>query len=413
MNNYDVCLIIKNHSIARQLLSSFENKAIISHLIDRFPLNSKIIFSMAEGTSLLQQYIKMIYPQDRFVIVKDHGYSELEDQERKLLLNCKDFLSQSFLLIQDPIWWQSKITTRENWMAVSAQPKRTESIYQSVSVSSDFQIHSFNQKNNENSIFLGMSYILDHHLFWPIIENKKTLLRGLEEFIQKYKVFAHFFSGWQELTKLTHESEELLCLKNQIEKKQINVYLKATDCLKVIKKHDRFPKIFPEIKQCSLNALTFSLPKGVCLKTYLSPAILIEFCTYLENHLWKTPSFDESCSVQDDSMDFYQDLHRSIQGKLRLTKKPLRIRKEKNEMDQSDLENLLMKVNWNRMSGSIPAFIHGNLCLKNIFYQQEDQVFNLIDPTPNLNIAGDIYCDLAKVYSSLRYHFLLCSKQKS
>ena len=402
MHNYDVCIIIRNHDVARQLLSSFENKAIISHLIDRFPLNSKIVFSMAEGTNLLQQYIKIVHDEERFIIVKDQGLSEFEDIEKKLLSNSKEFLDQSFLLIQEPLWWQAKITTRENWMAVSLPPQRTDHFYQSINVSNEFKITSFNQKEKENAIFLGFGYISDNQAFWDSIDNCKTLSKGLEHFIKAHEVYGHFFSKWQELSKISDGKDDPLVFKYRCPNQQINLYLKATDCLKVISKHDHLPDVFPKIENYSLNAIKFNIPKGVSLKTYLSASILFEYLQYLENNLWELENAKKCGS--EECLEHYQSLHRSICHNLS-TKKHLAFNLKEISSATTELQTLLNKINWNKMSECLMAPVHGNLWLKNGIYQQSDSSFYLLDPSPAMKTKGDLYLDLGKLYASLRYHF--------
>ena len=401
MHNYDVCIIIRNHDVARQLLSSFENKAIISHIIDRFPSNTKIVFSMAEGTNLLQQYIKIAHDHERFIIVKDQGLSEFEDIERKLISNTKQFLDRSFLLIQEPLWWQAKITTRENWMAVCLRPQRIDHFYQSVNVSNDFRIKSFNQKQKENAIFLGFGYISDHQAFWSSIDCCKTLSEALEYFIKNHEVYGHFFSKWQELNKISDGKDDPLVFKYRCSNKQVSLYIKATDCLKVISKHDNLSGVFPKITNNSLNAITFDIPKGVSLKTYLSPSILFEYLQYLETNLWDLDNANSGSS--EECLEHYQSLHRSICHNLS-TKKHLILKLKEVSTATTELQSLLHKINWSKMSNCLLASVHGNLWLKNAIYQQSTSSFHLLDPSPKMNTKGDLYLDLGKLYASLRYH---------
>ena len=136
MERYDVCLLIKNHLTAQKLLKTYQNKALISHIIDRFASDVELVFSMAEGTDLLAQYLKLAHGQRRFIFVRDEGGRGCADLEKRLIGNCEPYLSRQFMLLEDPIWWhsQTRITASENWFAISKMPKSPNRLYQFLQV---------------------------------------------------------------------------------------------------------------------------------------------------------------------------------------------------------------------------------------------------------------------------------------
>ena len=75
------------------------------------------------------------------------------------------------------------------------------------------------------------------------------------------------------------------------------------------------------------------------------------------------------------------------------------------QSETAGLQTLLENINWKEIESCRESFVHGNLWLENIFFDQQSSSLQLIDPSPLMPGKGDWYLDLAKLYGSLRHQF--------
>ena len=98
----------KYSTLINKALLPINKKAAISHIIDNFPNNIKIVIAVGHLGNQVKDFIKISYPKRDITFVKIKNYSGKKSGPGKSLLDCKKFLRKDFYFVSCDTIWKKK-----------------------------------------------------------------------------------------------------------------------------------------------------------------------------------------------------------------------------------------------------------------------------------------------------------------
>src|SRR5574342_931429 len=72
------------------------NKAVISHIVDQFPIETEFVISLGHKGDLVKQYLQLSYPDRKFIFVSVDKFEGPGSGPGYSLLQCKKYLQLPF-----------------------------------------------------------------------------------------------------------------------------------------------------------------------------------------------------------------------------------------------------------------------------------------------------------------------------
>ena len=99
-----VCILTAGRGVRLSEYSSLVNKALlpinkkaaISHIIDNFPNDTKIVVAVGHLKDQVKTFLKFCYPKRDIKFIEIKNYAGKGSGPGKSLLQCKKFLNKSF-----------------------------------------------------------------------------------------------------------------------------------------------------------------------------------------------------------------------------------------------------------------------------------------------------------------------------
>ena len=169
---------LSNYSkLVNKALLPINKKAAISHIIDNFPIDTKLVIAIGHLGNQVKDFLTISYPKRKFIFIQIKNYSGKKSGPGKSLLACKKFLEKDFYFVSCDTIWQKKIKDKEihNWMGVSKKLYYDPQDYCNL-LSKNREIIKIKDKSQvpkNYKHFIGLAYIKDHELFWDGLKNMK------------------------------------------------------------------------------------------------------------------------------------------------------------------------------------------------------------------------------------------------
>ena len=395
------------------------NKPIISHIIEKFPLKTEIVIALGYEAEQVKQYLKLAHPKNKFKFVKISKYIGKGSGLGLSIYECKNLLQCPFIFFScDTFIKDKKIPApNRNWIGYSNtyNPK----LYRTISFKNKKLIKIYNKnKKGGNFDYIGLAGIHDYKSFWEATDKSKNNILngeivGLNK-IQSKKIFTYKFK-WNDCGSL----EGLKKTRNQyaISNNKTIILPKEDEFIafvnnRVIKFHnDRnfinkrvirqkiLKKFTPDIISRSKN---FYVYKKIDAKLFSASNTKKNFFKLLKylNIFWKVKKLKKI-----DSKNFYYSCKKFYKTKtsnrLSLFFKINKIQDKSkliNSIYVPHIKRLFQMIDWTYISKGIPSNFHGDLHFENILINKKN-IYLLDwrqDFADNLKY-GDIYYDLAKL----------------
>ena len=134
MDNYKVCILAAGVGNRMGALSEHINKAIlpvnfkavISHIIEKFPENIEIVIAVGHKKETIKDYIAVAHPERRITYVEVDKFMGPGTGPGLSLLQCKEHLQCPFIFsAADTLVLEEIPSPEENWFGI-APVKKTE-----------------------------------------------------------------------------------------------------------------------------------------------------------------------------------------------------------------------------------------------------------------------------------------------
>ena len=409
-------------SYANKALVPFNNKALISNIIEIFPRNTRFVIALGFQSAQLKSYIKIAHSNliknINFVKVKKFrgpgsgpGYS---------LICCKKFLNKPFIFVACDTLLKNQINFNEkkNWVGTFKVKDEISQDYCNFEIQKKNRISGIFEKkkyqNKNQTSFIGICKINDHKIFWNSLlqRSKKNISPqisdGFHELIKKKKLFSKNIDWLDFGTYEKYKDMVSRFSKYDFSKTDEFIYIINRKVIKFFKNKkiteqrvmkSRLNKIvFPKCKKIDLF-YSYDFINGNTLYKENNKKIFTELLKFLEEKLWIKKI------VKEKNLRFLVKIFIKIKPSQELSylEKKINFLKLKQLIKKAlPFDQMRTKIFNKSLFDGVPCFIHGDLQFDNIIQRQKK--FKLIDWRHSFDSSiecGDLYYDLAKLYGGI------------
>lgn len=396
-------------------LLPINNRAIISHIIDKFPKEYEFIIAIGYKGDSVREYCELAFPTHKFTFVEIDNVDGYASGPGYSALQCKSYLQRPFYIATCDCLIDSPMPHLDgNWLGI--HPTSYPEKYSTVQLSGNDIIHYSNKnENGYDMAFIGLAGIWDYGVFWEQLED--NIIEG--EIVSAFKTPSNYptFKAkklkWLDTGNLDdlNKTKEYLNDKplslqkdnSEITYKEGNTFIKFTPNKsvldnRIIRAKELGSKI-PDNFKYTNNFISYKWQEGSTLYEIDMFEVYVKFLEELKSNIsTQSPNSVEHIKkfyvdktnerlnlfINKNNINYYVESH-SING-----------------IDYPSMESIFSKIDFKQFESNpfYPAF-HGDLQFDNIVYNLGQKKFTYIDWRESFGgytDGGDIYYDLAKMY---------------
>lgn len=412
-------------SIINKTLLPINNKAIISHIIEQFPEDTKFVVALGYKGDVVQNYLTLAHPKSKFSFVWVHDFDQPGAGPAQSVLQCKYFLSTEFTLIACDGFYSNlgDIPLGENLIGVSPVTEEESPAYCNiVTLENSETIVKVVDKQRCNSGLAanGVYHIKDVNAFFERLSGSELSsgFKNLEIYIHPLDwvdlgTFERYrkFCDNQGLYDFSKFDEFLYIINGRVIKFYSNIESANSKVQRTCGK-SFFPKIDFHVDQIYSHPFV----QGNTLYENCNADIFNALIDWTERTVWNSASQNVLLTT-DDTVAFYFTKTAERLEKF-INKYPEFNPSEINGMKLiGDISSCLQMLSWKEICGKDlkdrTKFIHGDYQFDNIIYDGDK--FTLIDWRQDFaghKDFGDKYYDIAKLIAGLTVNFDLIKQNK-
>jgi NDP-sugar pyrophosphorylase family protein/mannose-6-phosphate isomerase-like protein (cupin superfamily) len=403
-----------------KVLLPINNKAIISHIIDMFPIKYDVVIALGYEGESIKEYCKITHQNRNFIFVDVDVFDSEHSGPGYSALMCLEHLQRPFYFITGDCVIDSPLPYLDgNWLG--CYPTSYPEKYSTISTDEFDNINSFLNKDVEghDNAFIGLGSILDYQIFWD--ELSKNIINGeiVSAFINpknyptfKVKKLKWFDTGNLDDLQKTREyfKDKPLSLQkdtNEITYLDNGKFLKFTPDNQIIsrrsKRAEKLKDIIPTNFNSTKNFIYYDWMEGKTLYEIDDLSIFINFLNIFQQNLE-----NQVKGNVDDIRIFYvsKTLERFKKFVIKYGTDYSFLEHEINGVKRPCLEKLLFDNKKFEVLDNNPFYelFHGDLQFDNVIYNEKENKFYYIDWRDSFGDSveyGDVYYDLAKLYGGL------------
>lgn len=417
---------------APKVLLPLQQKAILSHIFSRFSKKDRFLISVGYCKEDIAHYCQLAHPELNIQFIAVENYEGPNSGPGTSALAAKSFLKEPFYLVCGDTLWDEPLPSGTNWLGtspVAPEDMKRYCMIETVPPSKKIQtIYDKPDSHPEGELleaFNGLCHIHDTADFFEGLEKANPirgeiqLSSGFQSLIKKKDLHSLPMTTWKDLG--THplycqhrQKEESMSFQKQDELfYQINQHVIKFHKKPEVTRHrsERLKTFFSCGPEKTFTEGRFFAYERIEGHSFYEQASLENFerlLSWLDEKLWHPkpkptsapfwPSFYKAhfekrlALFLDQSPDLFKD-------------------KQVNHITLSP-KKIIELIPWGDFSKSILTNVHGDLQFDNILCLQ-DRSFKLIDWRPDFQgiiDLADIYYDLAKLLTGIRYNMLLLKK---
>lgn len=418
-------------------LIPINNKAAISYLIEKTPVDYEIIVAIGYKGQQIVNYCKHMHPDRSFKFINVDNYNPAETGPATSLYACKEHLQRPFFFSASDIIIEEESLGNcdKNW--ISVYETAISEIYATVEIK-DNKVTNIIDKSVQGfkDAWTGMLSIYDYKKFWENFDEKeKEIPNVLKRTIGKINYHPKRYS-WYDLG--TFDSYGIA--KKYFESKNINNYIipksnfeyfykrKERVCkyfpqgLKKVKglvnrsKSFKDPNIIPKInlKHSNNDILSYKWLQGKDLYDIDSFELYKDCLIYFSSKIWqnkikvsknKRMSIGKLFYEKSSKLRFKEFISSRNERKKYFEK--IIINNIKIDSFESDLNKIFKKESIIYDCNPVIDY-HGDFHFANLIFNKETQNFKIIDWRNKFIDScewGDLYYDLGKLYAGCIVQF--------
>jgi choline kinase/mannose-6-phosphate isomerase-like protein (cupin superfamily) len=397
-------------------LLPINNRAIISHIIDKFPKEYEFIVATGYKGESLEEYCRLSFPEHKFKFVNIDNVDGDNSGPGYSALKCKEYLQRPFYFTTCDCLIDTKIPHLDgNWLGV--YPTSYPEKYSTLKTNDKDEIIEYKNKSNNgfNLAFIGLASIWDYQVFWNELE--KNILNGeivsAFESPKNYPIFKIKKLKWLDtgnfddlLKTREYFNDKPLSLQKdngEITYKEGNKFIKFTPDKDVlsnrIKRGEILSSQIPSNFSHTNNFIYYNWEDGKTLYELDSLPLFKKFLFHLETNLQEKYEGSPSHIRKFYGVKTFDRMEKFIQ---KFGKNYLSLAHNINGKDFPAFETFLSKVEFIQFEENpFYKLFHGDLQFDNIIYNDNLNKFVYIDWRESFGgytEAGDVYYDLAKLY---------------
>jgi dTDP-glucose pyrophosphorylase len=419
-------------SVNKALLP-IDNKAIISHIIDKVPENYPIVIATGYQGESLVDYCRAAHPNRIINYVSVEPFQGPGSGPGYSLLKCRFLINRPFYLCTADTLIEESLPEpgEDNWIGISSVGDPEP--YCTVSYSDESVISIKNkEKSGFDHAFIGLAYFYDHDTFFRQLK-EGTSEREEEGFVHAFSDPSQYnnlkvkhFNSWMDTGTLEGYKEAKFRLEKNpplvaekeyeeytyfIEDKTIKL---CFDALRSQKKHSRYVQLRQFVPPLIYNGNYVQAYNWIEGKTLYE---VDDLCTYNKFSIWCKENFwnrkvDIPSNFRDDCSRFYYNKtkNRLFNYLSKKSNENITLPRIINGKSVDSIEYYFDKIPWESLKEGVPVFYHGDLQYDNVIFNEKEE-FVLIDWREEFGSSvncGDLYYELSKLYWGmlLPYHEL-------
>lgn len=403
---------IVNYSKGHKALLPLNHKAILSHIIDKFPSDTEIIIAVNHNSHLIKQYCSIFHGESniRFIDVDNiespcgPGYS---------LYACKHYLQRPFYLcMSDCLVNDSIPDLDEDWIGLHSNGKigQDKKSFATADCENGYITKFKNKSKNPcANLYIGLAGIKNYDRFWKELYDNRYSDDNWEQVCAFYdpENLKGLFFNWSDTGTTENYAQTLADLtdnsNDKFTQKKTDIinettYLYKGICGKLFTDTDKYSKRIyrwgmlknytPVPYIISQNMLSYKMLPGKNLYEYFDNGLFTRFLNQAQDMFWlarpKNYEFMNCCHRFYKDKTYQRLNHITISGKIM------------DYLNNFDFDALC--------DNSIKSCFHGDAIFSNII--NVDKGYNRfigIDWRESFDNSfyGDVYYDLAKIYLSI------------
>jgi NDP-sugar pyrophosphorylase family protein len=404
-------------------------KAIISHIIEKFPSDTKYVIALGDRAEQVKAYIEAAHPNRLFTFQMVDNYTQPGSGPGYSLLCCREHLPGEFFFVAcDTVWnATTNLPTDSDWFGVANIDPEISASYCNFEVDQQQRIIAIRDKEKvcgpQYSAFIGLCFVKSYDHFWrglkqpKMISGEHQISSGIESLVARGDAKALMVDWIDTGDKEKYERaitrfecfdfskpEESIFIN---EKRVIKYFADHKISAKRVKRARLNSEVFPQVSDEKEGFYYYSFVEGKTLFEQCNPEIFSKLLNWLDAKLWKEikvepAEFNESCQ------GFYKKKTTERISKY-LAKYPESLQLTKvNGVTIRPPQELIEAIPWEQICQGKPSFFHGDLQFDNILYDEQRDAFTLLDWRQDFAGKvefGDLYYDLAKLTGGLTLNY--------
>ena len=405
-------------------LHPINGKAIISHIIDRFPADSSYVISLGFLGYQVRSYLSMAHSGLDFTFVEVDNFDGEGSGPGYSLLCCDEHLQRPFYFVSCDTLWTNEIdwNDKDNWLGVSAISEVESIKYCNLKLKDNTVVDIADKVRvspESYGAFVGLCHIYDFGVFWnalqeeTLVDGEHQISNGLRGLLKaknvrsmhvdwmdvgdeaKYKLALSQYENYD----FSKTDESLYIVNNKV----IKFFYDNEIASRRVKKALLNSKVFPNIDSHSDQFYSYSFLDGDTLYKKNNNRIFRDLLSWLSSLVWLSYPVEQKV-MEDACNSFYK---KKTMQRLSLLDEKYPNLNEQIPVNGTILPTLSVIVElipWEKLSKGVPVFMHGDLQFDNILYNEKTDDFKLLDWRQDFAghvEFGDIYYDLAKLYGGI------------
>lgn len=371
------------------------DKAAISHIIDKVPLDCEIIILLGYNGELVKEYCLAAHPDRKFVWVEVSDYESPESGPGKSILAAKEKLNRPFYFCTVDCYFHNLPPMDCNWIGVSDTD--LPEIYSTAKVVDESDmVEDFKNKSKEgyDKAFCGLAFIRDHQLFWESLDGNKEIVYAFEN--RKFSLFAKnvewldigTVDGYSKVGKVSQKNiaEETYIVNNKF----IKVNLDPTINSNRAKRASYLGNLVPPNVESGKHFLSYDLVNGYTVYGWDKEESYNELVDMIFNVI------KDSEKISSDLILLHQFYHDKTLN---------RIYDYRQKYPEEKLKGHFLIEEFINKAILYKKF-HGDLQPDNVISGDRQLVYiDWRESFAGLTEGGDIYYDLGKLYGGLSFNY--------
>jgi len=396
-------------------LLPINNRAIISHIIDKFPKEYEFIVAVGYKGDSVKEYCKLAFPTHKFTFVEVDDIYGTNSGPGYSALQCKELLQRPFYITTCDCLIDSPMPHLDgNWLGI--QPTSYPEKYSTVQLSgNDIIGYSNKNENGYDMAFIGLAGIWDYEVFWEQLET--NIVEG--EIVSAFKIPSNYptFKSkklkWLDTGNLDdlNKTKEYLNDKplslqkdnSEITYKEGNTFIKFTPNKSVLNNRiiraKKLGNKIPDNFKYTNNFISYKWQEGNTLYEIDMFEVYVKFLEELKSNI----STQIPNSIEHIKKFYVDKTNERLNLFIDKTNTNYYVESHNiNGIDYPSMKSIFSKIDFKQFdSNPFYMVFHGDLQFDNIVYNLGQKKFTYIDWRESFGgytSAGDIYYDLAKMY---------------
>tara|TARA_Y100000593_G_scaffold94323_1_gene192875 strand:+ start:489 stop:2396 length:1908 start_codon:yes stop_codon:yes gene_type:complete len=412
---------LSNH-INKGLLP-LDNKAVISHMIDKTPKEYEIVIALGYKGDMVKEYCEAAHPDRKFKFVEVDKYEGEGTGPAYSISQCKEYLQRPFVWVTaDTIISDDLPKIDDNWLGL--YPTSIPELYSTVNIDKGNVVDFKNKdKNGYDYAFIGLASVYDYETFWDELDVSSGEIVSAYYNLDKYSSMKSKTFDWYDVgtidnymraKKLFEKSENYSIPKTNGEflyKVKHNFIKLSSDedfIAGRINRTGHLDELVPTLNYIGNNLYAYEWVDGETLYNYNDIETWKDFLSFAKDNLWEETYVDDHF-IRDCEEFYYEKTMSRLKLLLKNRDDSFEGKHEVNGVETNTIEDLLIDFNWDKVYNGIPTKIfHGDLQFDNVIYG-DDKNFYLLDWRQDFAGCeiGDVYYDLSKMYGGILMSYKL------